>query len=75
MIVEASRVAFCFTSSRVMISLGVKPVNGGRPASESKISIVIVVKAGVLGHEEEMSDIFVAEIKIRERNIAAVIII
>lgn len=36
-----------------IISLGANPVRGGRPPSDSKVSIVIIVSAGVLGHDVE----------------------
>lgn len=71
----ASRVAFCFISSRVIKSFGAKPVWGGRPARESKISIVFADKSGVLGYKVEISDIFVVKIVIRDINMAAVKII
>ena len=34
-----------------MSSLGVKPVRGGRPASERRISGVSAIRAGVFVHE------------------------
>lgn len=73
MIVVASRVAFCLTSSRVIKSFGAKPVRGGRPARDSIISIVVVERVGVFDHEVEICDIFVADTEIRDINIAAVI--
>lgn len=60
MAIEARRTISCLISSRVIISLGVKPVRGGRPARESRTNIVKVVRAGVFGHVEEISDILVA---------------
>lgn len=74
-IVAASRVALCLINSRVIKSLGANPVRGGRPAKDSKISIVVVVRVGVLDHEVEISSIFVAEIVVKDINMAAVIII
>lgn len=67
--------AFCFTNSRIIKSLGANPVRGGRPARDSIISIIVAERAGVLGHEVEICDIFVADIKVRDTNMAAVIII
>ena len=75
MVTEARRKVFCFASSRIISNFGEKPVRGGSPASESKISIIVVTKMGDLGHEEETCEIFVDEIDMSERNIAAVIII
>lgn len=65
----------CFTSSRVISSFGENPERGGRPASDNRISIVVVIKMGVFDQEVEISTIFVVEIDIRDRNIADVMAI
>ena len=54
-------------------NFGEKPVSGGRPASDNKTSIMVVTRMGDLGHDDETSKIFVDEVEIKERNIAAVI--
>lgn len=74
-IIEASRVAFCFTSSRVIKSLGANPVSGGRPAKDNITSIVDAERAGVFDQEVEICDIFVVDIAIKAINMAVVIII
>lgn len=74
MTITARRVAFCFTSSKVIKSFGAKPVRGGSPAKDNRISMVVVVRAGVFDHEVEISNIFVAEMVVRDINMAAVII-
>lgn len=72
MVTEASRVAFCFTSSRVISNLGANPVRGGRPARDNIMSMVEAERAGVFDHELEICDIFVADMTVRDINIAAV---
>lgn len=64
--------AFCLISSRTIRSLGAKPVSGGRPASERRTRRVVAVRVGVFDHEIEISDIFVVEIVMRDRNMDAV---
>lgn len=39
---------FCLISSAVIKSLGEKPVRGGSPASERRVSIEAAVRGGVL---------------------------
>lgn len=64
----------CLTSSRVISSLGANPVSGGRPASERRTSIVVEVRIGDLGHDEVILVNFVAEMDIKRRNMAEVMI-
>lgn len=64
----------CLASSRVIRSFGANPVSGGRPASDRRTSIVVEVKMGDFGHDEVMLVSFVAEIDIKRRNMAEVII-
>lgn len=72
--IAASRIASCFTNSRIINSLGANPVRGGRPARDSIISMVVAERAGVFDHEVEICDIFVADITFNDINIAAVMI-
>lgn len=67
--------ALCFTSSSVISSFGENPESGGRPASDNKISIVVVIKMGVFDQEVEISTIFVVDKDIRAKNIADVMAI
>lgn len=71
----AKIIIFCLISSRVINIFGRKPVRGGSPARERRISIVVAVIAGFLVHEVATCDIFVEDRVIRERNMAVVIII
>lgn len=66
---------FCLINSKVISSLGENPVRGGRPARDRRISIVVVIRMGVLGQEVEISVIFVDATDIRDKNIAVVIMI
>lgn len=66
---------FCLISSKEIISLGIKPVRGGRPAKESNVSIEIATNIGVFAHKMEMSSNFIACVEVSKRNIAVVIII
>lgn len=72
---EASRIASCFTNSRVINSLGANPVRGGRPARDNKMSMMVVERAGFFDHEAEICDIFVVDITVSDINIAAVMMI
>lgn len=65
----------CLISSREIISFGANPVSGGRPPSDSKVSIAIMVSTGVLGHDVESWDIFVVFRANKVINMADVIII
>lgn len=44
-------VSSCLISSWMMSHLGKKPVSGGRPASDSSVSIRVVLSIGVLVQE------------------------
>lgn len=56
--IVAITVRFCVVSSSIISHFGIKPVRGGSPPNESKISMVIAVIGGEVVHEVAMSLIF-----------------
>jgi hypothetical protein len=52
-----------------------KPVNGGRPARERRVSITVAFSIGVLVHEMSIVDSFRTLIWARDRNTVEVIIV
>lgn len=56
-------------------SFGAKPVRGGSPPSDKRMSMEDEVKAGVLVQEEDSCEILVEFSEIRVENMADVIII
>lgn len=72
MIVAAGAMS-CLVSSWIISHLGRKPVRGGRPASESRVSISIAFSAGALVHAVIRVDSFVVLVEFRVRKTAVVI--
>lgn len=54
---------------------GIKPVSGGSPPRERSVRVVVIVRRGAFDHFSVRALIFVAEISLSARNVAAVIII
>lgn len=63
----------CLVSSWMMSHLGRKPVSGGSPASDSRVSIRVVFSMGVLVHEVISVDRFKVLVEFMERKIDVVI--
>lgn len=61
----AAVVRFCVVSSSIISHFGIKPVSGGSPPNESKISMVMVAIEGEVVHEVIMSLIFFEFSRIR----------
>lgn len=59
----------------MMSHFGRKPVRGGRPARESKVSISIALREGALAHAVMSVDSLRTFMEFRARNVAAVIIV
>lgn len=57
----------------MMSHLGMKPVSGGRPARERRVSIKVALSIGVFVHEMSIVDSFRTLIWFRDRKIAVVI--
>lgn len=63
----------CFVSSWIMSHFGRKPVRGGRPARESRVSRSVAFRVGVFVQEVIRVDSFRVLIEWKVRNTAAVI--
>lgn len=63
----------CLVSSWMMSHLGRKPVSGGSPASDSRVSIRVVFSMGVLVHEVISVDRFRVLVEFMERKMDVVI--
>lgn len=63
----------CLVSSWMMSHLGRKPVSGGSPASDSRVSIRVVFSMGVLVHEVISVDRFKVLVEFMERKMDVVI--
>lgn len=60
--ISVAKIGLLFFSSSVMIAhLGRKPVSGGRPPVDSKISEIIGRAIGILFHMRDMEEIDVNE--------------
>lgn len=75
MMIVAIGVISCLVSSWIMSHFGMKPVNGGRPARERRVSIAVAFSIGVLVHEMSIVDSFRTLIWARDRNTVEVIIV
>ena len=71
--VVAVAVISCLVSSWMMSHLGRKPVNGGRPARESRASIRVAFSTGAFVHEVIIVDSFRTLVVLRVIKIVAVI--
>lgn len=65
----------CFVSSCKINHLGINPVSGGRPPSESKMRGVKQAIIGALVHEVAKALMFVALFNLNKRNVENVITI
>lgn len=63
----------CLVSSWMISHLGRNPVNGGRPARESRVSRSIALSDGILAHVVIRTDSLSTFIEFRVRNTAVVI--
>lgn len=66
------RVSF-FVSSWIIIHLGIKPVSGGSPPMESRVSIVKIVMVGIVFHIWASSSVVVVEFWMSNMNMVKVI--
>ena len=73
MMMVAVGVISCLVSSWMMNHFGMKPVNGGRPARERSVSIMVAFSMGVFVHEMSIVDSFRTLIWVRDRNTVVVI--
>lgn len=64
-----------FSNSVIMAHLGKKPVSGGKPPRDKRISGIMIRVVGVLFHISEIEFIVVDELNISTRNIGIVRII
>lgn len=71
--VVAMVVISCLVSSWMMSHLGRKPVSGGSPARESRVSIRVAFSMGVFVHEVIIVDSFRVLVVLSVRNTVMVI--
>lgn len=71
--VVATGVISCLVSSWVMSHFGMKPVSGGRPARERRVTIMVEFSIGVFVQEMSIVDSFRTLICERDRNTVDVI--
>lgn len=69
----AAVVISCLVSSWMISHLGRKPVSGGRPANESRVSIRVALSTGAFVHAVIIVDSFKALVVLKVRNTAVVI--
>lgn len=72
-IVIAEGAISCLVSSWMISHFDRKPVNGGRPAKESKTAIRVAFSMGVFVHDVIIVDSFRVLVVFRVRNTVAVI--
>lgn len=70
--VRAAGVISCLVSSWMMSHLGRKPVNGGKPARDNRVSIRVTLSRGVFVHDVINVDNFVVLDELRERKMVEV---
>lgn len=63
----------CLVNSWIMSHLGRKPVSGGRPANDRRVSIRVVFSMGVLVHEVISVDSFKVLVEFMVRKMDTVI--
>lgn len=71
--IVAAGIISCLVSSWMMSHFGKKPVNGGSPASESKVSIIAAFSIGIFVQDVISVGSLRALRVLRVRNTAAVI--
>lgn len=71
--IVAAGVISCLASSWIMSHFGRKPVNGGRPASESRVNIIVAFSTGIFVQDVISVDNLRALRVLRVRNTVAVI--
>lgn len=71
--IVAAVVISCLVSSWTISHFGRKPVSGGSPARESRVSIRVVFSMGVFVHEVISVDSFRVLVVLRVRNTVVVI--
>lgn len=73
MIVVAATVISCLVSSWIISHLGKKPVSGGSPARERRVSIRVAFNIGAFVHEVIIVDSFRALVVLSMRNVVMVV--
>lgn len=71
--IVAITVISCLVSSWMMSHLGRKPVSGGSPARDRRVSIRVAFSIGVFVHEVIIVDSFRVLVVLRVRNVVMVI--